>query len=67
MSSSKLLLALAMVTAFSFAQPVKAGRRPDAGPTYANGAVPVPDGGSTVMLLGAGLGALGLVRRFLKS
>jgi hypothetical protein len=27
----------------------------------------VPDGGATVMLLGAGLGALGLVRRYLKS
>jgi VPDSG-CTERM motif len=28
--------------------------------------VGVPDGGTTVMLLGAGLGALGMVRRFLK-
>src|ERR671919_1043713 len=27
----------------------------------------VPDGGATVMLLGAGLGALGMVRRYLKS
>ena len=27
----------------------------------------VPDGGTTVMLLGAGLGALGMVRRYLKS
>ena len=27
----------------------------------------VPDGGATVMLLGAGLGALGMVRRFLKT
>jgi hypothetical protein len=30
-------------------------------------AVPTPDGGVTVMLLGAALGALGLARRFLKS
>jgi hypothetical protein len=30
------------------------------------GGVGVPDGGTTVMLLGAGLGALGMVRRFLK-
>ena len=28
---------------------------------------PVPDGGATVMLLGAALGALGTVRRFLRS
>ena len=27
----------------------------------------VPDGGATVMLLGAGLSALGMVRRFLKT
>jgi hypothetical protein len=27
----------------------------------------VPDGGTTVMLLGAALGALGMARRFLKS
>ena len=32
------------------------------GPTGA-----VPDGGTTVMLLGAALGGLGMVRRFLKS
>ena len=31
------------------------------------GGVTAPDGGATVMLLGAGLGALGLVRRYLKS
>ena len=30
-------------------------------------AVPTPDGGATVMLLGAALGALGIARRFLKS
>ena len=34
----------------------------------ANGPAPgVPDGGATVMLLGAALGALGMVRRYLKS
>lgn len=31
------------------------------------GGVVTPDGGATVMLLGAGLGALGIVRRYLKS
>ena len=31
------------------------------------GGVTTPDGGATVMLLGAGLGALGVVRRYLKS
>ena len=30
------------------------------------GGVTTPDGGATVMLLGAGLGALGVVRRYLK-
>ena len=29
--------------------------------------VPVPDGGTTVLLLGAALGALGVVRRYMKS
>jgi len=29
--------------------------------------VSVPDGGATIMLLGAALGALGMARRFLKS
>jgi VPDSG-CTERM motif len=33
----------------------------------ANGGASVPDGGTTVMLLGAALGALGLVRRYLTS
>jgi hypothetical protein len=33
----------------------------------ANGGAQVPDGGATVMLLGAALGALGIARRFLKS
>ena len=30
------------------------------------GSVPTPDGGATVMLLGAALGSLGMARRFLK-
>jgi hypothetical protein len=33
----------------------------------ANGGSQVPDGGTTVMLLGAALGALGMARRFLKN
>jgi hypothetical protein len=33
----------------------------------ANGGSVVPDGGTTVMLLGAALGALGMARRFLRS
>jgi hypothetical protein len=32
-----------------------------------NGTITVPDGGATVMLLGMALGALGMVRRFLRS
>jgi hypothetical protein len=34
---------------------------------FGPGGVPTPDGGATVMLLGAGLGVLGLVRRYLSS
>ena len=34
---------------------------------FGPGGVPTPDGGTTVMLLGAALGALGMARRFLKS
>jgi hypothetical protein len=34
---------------------------------FGGGGNGVPDGGATVMLLGAGLGALGMVRRYLKS
>ena len=51
------------------------GNPPDAGvPALATGfagngdtGTPVPDGGTTVMLLGAALGALGMARRFIKS
>ena len=60
-TSSKLLLALAMVTAFSFAQPVKAVRTVDAGPTY--GPVSVPDAGSTLLLLGSALLVVAVLRR----
>jgi hypothetical protein len=34
---------------------------------FGPGGTPVPDGGTTVMLLGAALGALGMARRFLMS
>ena len=37
------------------------------GPVDASTPNGVPDGGATVMLLGAALGALGMARRFLKS
>jgi hypothetical protein len=63
MTSSKLLLALAIATAFSFAQPVKAEPRVQAGATQVNGAVPVPDAGSTLLLLGSALLAVAAVRR----
>ncbi len=63
MTSSKLLLALAMVTAFSFAQPVKADPRLDAGPTYVDEPVSVPDAGSTLPLLGSALLAVAVLRR----
>ena len=74
MTSSKLLLALALATAFSFAQPVKADRRVDGGPvkvdcrvdgggTNVNEVVSVPDGGSTVSLLGCALLGLAVLRR----
>jgi hypothetical protein len=63
MTSSKLLLALAIATAFSFAQPVKANPTLQAGPSSANGVVPVPDAGSTLPLLGSALLAVAALRR----
>jgi hypothetical protein len=66
MTSSKLLLALAMVTAFSFAQPLKAEPRMDAGPTYVDEPVSVPDGGSTVSLLSFALLGVAVLRRKLR-
>jgi hypothetical protein len=61
-SSPKLLLALAIVAAFSFAQPVKAIRNVEAGPSH-EGAVSVPDAGSTLPLLGSALLAVAVLRR----
>ena len=64
MRSSKLLLTLAIATAVWFVQPVKAARVAEGGPTYfTNGVVPVPDAGSTLVLLGSALLAVGALRR----
>ena len=63
MSSSKLVLALAIATAFSFVQPVKAKPTVQAGPSHINGVVPVPDAGSTLPLLGSALLAVAVLRR----
>jgi VPDSG-CTERM exosortase interaction domain len=63
MTSSKLLLALAIATAFSFAQPVKAAPSMQGGPSNINGVVPVPDAGSTLPLLGSALLAVAALRR----
>ena len=66
MSSSKLLVALAIATAFSFVQPVKAKPTVQAGPSHiidGNGVVPVPDAGSTLPLLGSALLAVAVLRR----
>ncbi len=46
---------------FAFSQNASAERRP-----MPHGVIPVPDGGATIMLLGAALGSLGMARRFLK-
>ena len=62
-ASSKLVLALAIATAFCFAQRVKAEPRVQAGPSHINGVVPVPDAGSTLPLLGSALVALAALRR----
>jgi VPDSG-CTERM motif len=66
MTSSKLLLALAIVAAFSFAQPIKAERRAEAGPSNLDGPVSVPDAGSTLPLLGSALLAVAVLRRKLR-
>jgi hypothetical protein len=64
MISSKLLLPLALATAFSFAQPVKADRRVDGRPVKADRrVVSVPDAGSTLPLLGSALLAVAVLRR----
>ena len=63
MTSSKLLLALGLVIAFSFAQPVKADRRAQVGPTQI---VSVPDGGTTISLLGLAFLGVAALRRKLR-
>ena len=63
MRLSKLLLALAIATAVCFVQPVKAARVAQGGPSYINGGTPVPDAGSTLVLLGSALLAVGALRR----
>jgi VPDSG-CTERM motif len=57
----RLLLALAAVTAFSLAQPVEAKPYAHGLPTVES--VPVPDGGSTISLLGFALLGLIALRR----
>ena len=63
MRSSKLLLALAIATAFCLIQPAKAEHKAQAGPTHVNAAVSVPDAGSTLTLLGSALLAIAALRR----
>jgi protein with PEP-CTERM/exosortase system signal len=61
---AKILLAVTAVAAFSVVQPVEAGRNVQGGPSHVNGAVPVPDAGSTLPLLGSALLAVaGLGRK----
>jgi len=58
------LVAVVFCTAmFAFNQNASATRRPL--PPSPNG-VAVPDGGATIMLLGAAFGALGVARRFIR-
>jgi len=58
-SSFKLVLILAAATAFFVVQPVKAGHVFQGGPTFVN----VPDGGSTISLLGFALLGVAALRR----
>ena len=58
-TSLKLLLILAAVTAFTLVQPVEASQTVQAGPTIES----VPDGGTTVSLLGCALLGLAALRR----
>jgi len=62
--SNKLALVSTVVCALMVAFSHNASATPQVMPPTINS---VPDGGATIMLLGAGLGALGLARRFLKS
>jgi hypothetical protein len=58
-SSFTLLLVLTVATAFFVVQPVKASQVFQGGPTY----VSVPDGGSTMSLLGLALLGVAALRR----
>ena len=58
-TSFKLLLILAAVAAFTLVQPVEASQTVQAGPTVES----VPDGGTTVSLLGCALLGLAALRR----
>jgi VPDSG-CTERM motif len=58
-SSFTLLIVLTAATAFFVVQPVKAGHVVQGGPTF----VSVPDGGSTVSLLGFALLGVAALRR----
>ena len=59
---------LAAAHIFVTASPANAANGALAAGFATNGGTPgVPDGGATVMLLGAALGALGMARRFLKA
>ena len=63
---TKILLAVTAVAAFSVVQPVEAGRNAQGGPSIVNSGpstVAVPDGGSTVSLLGCALLGLAALRR----
>ena len=62
--SNKLVLLSVAVCAIMLAFSHNASAAPQVLPPSI---VSVPDGGTTVLLLGAALGALGLARRFLKS
>jgi VPDSG-CTERM motif len=61
--SNKLVLVSMAVCALMLAFSQNASAIREAVPPTINS---VPDGGTTVMLLGAALGALGMARRFLK-
>jgi VPDSG-CTERM motif len=64
--SNKLALVSVAVCVLMLAFSHNAGAAPHAVPPNTV-SVSVPDGGATIMLLGAALGALGMARRFLKS
>jgi hypothetical protein len=55
-----------MIMAFSFALPVKAEHKVQAGPSNLEGPVSVPDAGSTLPLLGSALLAVAVLRRKLR-